>query len=172
MSTSPTPTLEVNRRLRLGRAWWAVPVVAVAVTAGWVATHPPALPLTQGPVTASAPAGESVFVGAFTPGSDFDRTLSISGIKLHATSSVELTLTPWLCRGGSVSVTVRPEAFCETMVNPEGQTLTRGDSIVVEATGAAEGAAVIDPVRIAYRDGLQWATQRAGAEITLRVLPR
>jgi hypothetical protein len=100
----------------------------------------------------------------------FDRTLQLSGVKVHITANTEVEATPYLCRGGSISVTTEPEAFCEDLVNPEGQAFGPGDSIILEVSGDETAIAVIDAVRLGFREGLQWGTHEAGsaAIVTIR----
>ena len=43
---------------------------------------------------------------------------------------------------------------------------------MLEVVGDVPGVVEIDRVRIAYRDGLQWATQDAGAPSQVTVLAR
>ena len=47
-----------------------------------------------------------------------------------------------------------------------------GDEIVLEVVGDVPTVVEIDRVRIAYRDGLQWATQDAGSRSQVSILAR
>ena len=105
-----------------------------------------------------------LYVGMFAAADDFDRTLRISGVKVHTTTSAELSVTPLLCRRGTVGVTTRPEQFCADLVDPEGERLVGGDSIVLKIESAEAAVAVIEQVRIAYREDIRWDTQPAGAD--------
>jgi hypothetical protein len=69
-------------------------------------------------------------------------------------------------------VTTTPETFCRDLGPTEGATLEGGDEIVLEVSGDAPTVVDIDRVRIAYRDGLQWATQDAGAPAMVSILAR
>jgi hypothetical protein len=164
--------LQVRRRQRLGLVGWLLALVVVAAVVGWVSTHPADLPTSSERVTASTPVGTPVYVGVFGAPSDFDRTLHVSGVKIFAVSTVEMDITPWLCRGGSVGVTTTPDAFCSELVDTEGATMRAGDEIVLEVSGEEPGSVAIDPVRVAYRDGFQWATQDAGSAAVVSLLPR
>ncbi len=62
-------------------------------------------------------------------------------------------------------MTTTPETFCTSVGPTEGATLRSGDEILLEVVGDAPGAVAIDRIRIAYRDGLQWATQDAGSRV-------
>ena len=120
--TGPPEALTLRKRSRLlVRLVWLLGLAVVASVAGYVATHPDELPTAPGVVTASTPAGRPVFVGVFAPTGDFDRTLQISGVKVFATSPGPVTITPHLCRGGSVGVTADPTPFCSELVPHRGR---------------------------------------------------
>lgn len=165
-----------NGVLVVRRSRWATAIGAVLVLVvmlgvmAWYATSPDPLPTSDRTVPASTSVGQPIYVGVFRGGSGFDRTLSLSGVKVHTTSSTELTVTPLLCRDGAVGVTSDPQAFCTELVNPEGERLTPNDSIVLEVTSNEPAVAVIDPVRLAFREHLQWATLPAGSGAIVRVL--
>jgi len=166
-------SLQVRRRPRAALVGWVLGIVAVAAIVAWVSTHPPALSTSTTTVTASTPVSQPVFVGVFTAPADFDRTLHLSGVKIFATSTAgDALITPHLCRGGSVSVTTDPEAFCSDVVGTEGTTMGAGDEIVLEVSAAAPGTIAIDRIRLAYRDGLRWGTQDAGSPARVTVIPR
>lgn len=167
----PAAPLLVRRRRRVIWATAVVVVVAVAAVAVWYAGSPAQLPTTEQPIEASTPAGVPIYVGVFVPPADFGRAVHVSGVKVHATSGAPLTVSPLLCRGGAVRVTSDPGPFCEELVDPEGAELGAGDSIVLEVRGDTPTDAVVDRVRVAYRDGLQWDTQEAGAPATVTILP-
>lgn len=165
--------LQVRRRSR-----WPVRVaelVGIAVfvaVVGYVATHPEELPTSEGVLTASTPVNESIYVGVFRADADFGRTLEISGVKVFAVSSVAVTITPHLCRGGSLGVTSEPELFCAELVGTEGASMSPGDEVVLEVVGDQPGTVTIERVRVAYRDGLQWSTQFAGSPAVVTILSR
>jgi hypothetical protein len=69
-------------------------------------------------------------------------------------------------------VTTTPDTFCAELGPTEGATMRAGDEVVLEVAGAAPGVVVIDRVRVVYRDGLQWATQDAGAPSQVTILAR
>ncbi|MDP2771978.1 MAG: hypothetical protein Q8O61_00355 [Nocardioides sp.] len=169
MSTAP---LQVERRPRWRHAVWAVVVAAVLVVTIWYVNSPTALPTSERTIAVSTPVDQPVYVGVFAPASDFGRTLHLSGVKVHTTSNSEVSVVPMLCRGGTIGVTTEPESFCADLVNPEGETFGAGDDIVLEISGAEPAIAVIDRVRLGYRDGLQWGTHEAGAGAVIRILAR
>ncbi len=152
-------------------AYVVVLVVLLAVI-GWVSTHPEALATTDATVRAETPVGESVYLGVFATPADFDRTLHIAGVRVFASATAEVTIVPHVCHGGSLNVTTTPESFCAELGPTEGATLESGDEIVLEIVGDAPSVVDIDRVRIAYRDGLQWATQDAGARSLVSILAR
>jgi hypothetical protein len=144
-----------------------VGAIALAV---WHAQHPAPLPVEDRTVSASTPVGEPVYVGvADGIGS---RTLQLSGVKVSTTSNTMVDVVPLLCRDGRIEATTDPDAFCAALVNPEGQTLEADDSIVLRVSSDEPAIAVIDPVRLGFRDGLQWGTLPTGAGAVVRVLAR
>jgi hypothetical protein len=154
-------------------AWALAGLVAVASLGGgaWFVTHPEPLPTSDAMVHATTPVGQPVYVGMFTP-DDFDRTLRLSGVKVHTTSSVDVDVQPLLCRSGTIGVTTDPASFCADLVDPEGESFGPGDSIVVVVTAQAPGAAVVDRVRLGYREALQADTQEAGQTAIVTILDR
>jgi hypothetical protein len=154
----------------LVRLVWLLGVALAATVVAYVATHPDELPTTDGVVTASTPSGRPVFVGVFAAPAGFGRSVHVSGVKVFATAPGPVTITPHLCRGGSVGVTTDPTPFCSEVVPTEGATLRAGDEIVLEVVGDVPGTIAIDRVRIAYRDDFQWATQRAGRPAVVTIL--
>ena len=152
---------------------YAVVLVVLLAVLGWVTTHPDPLPTSNTRVVASTPVTEPVFVGVFGTAADFDRSLHISGVRVFATSTAgDVTVIPHVCHGGSINVTTTPESFCAEFGPTEGATFDEGDEIVLEVVGDTPAVVEIDRVRIAYRDGLQWATQDAGAPSQVTVLAR
>lgn len=169
MSTAP---LQVERRPRWRLAVWAAVAVAVVAVVVWYVNSPEELPTSDTTISASTPVDQPVYVGVFAPDANFVRTLHLSGVKVHTTSNTEVSVVPLLCRGGTIGVTTEPETFCDDLVDPEGQTFRAGDDIVLEISSAEPAIAVVDRVRLGYRDGLQWGTHEAGAGVVVRVLAR
>lgn len=128
----------------------------------WYATTPEDLPTTDKTISAPGVVGTPLYVGMFSAPDGFDRTLRISGVKVHATTSADLTVTPLLCRRGTVGVTTGPDQFCSDLVDPEGQRMVGGDSIVLKFEASTPVIAVVDQLRIAYREDVRWDTQPAG----------
>jgi hypothetical protein len=163
--------LRVRGRSRWAvRAGWFTALAVFAVLTGYVATSPEALPTSDEVVTASTPVDRPVFLGVFQADASFGRSLTISGVKVFAESTVPVTITSHVCRGGSLGVTTEPEAFCAELVPTEGATLAAGDEVVLEVTGAEPGTVRIERVRLAYRDRLQWATQFAGSPALVTII--
>jgi hypothetical protein len=169
--TTGTLAVKPSRRGLRFTAYAVVLVLLVAVI-GWVSTHPDDLPTSQKRVMASTPVAEPVFIGVFDTSADFDRSLHVSGVRVFATSTVDVTIIPHVCHGGSINVTTTPKTFCAELGPTEDVALDEGDEVVLEVVGDAPGVVDIDRVRIAYRDGLQWATQDAGAPAQVTILPR
>lgn len=177
--TSLTPEQAGSARLavrpsRTGSrvALYVVVLAVLLAVAGWVGTHPEELPTTDTVVRAETPVSTPVYVGVFGTPADFDRTLHVSGVRVFAEATGDVTIVPRVCHGGSVNVTSTPEAFCSELGPTEGATLRAGDEIVLEVVAETPGVVDVDRVRIAYRDGLQWATQDAGARARISVLAR
>lgn len=176
-SVTPEPPGPGALALTPSRRGWRITTYAVALLVllaviGWVSTHPKALATTDTTVRAETPVGEPVYVGVFGTPSDFDRTLHLAGVRVFASSTADVTIVPHVCHGGSVNVTTTPESFCRELGPTEGATLEAGDAIVLEIMGEVPGVVEIDRVRIAYRDGLQWATQDAGSRSQVSILAR
>jgi hypothetical protein len=150
----------------------ATVLVALSVAAGcaWYVTHPSDLPTSGRTVHATTPTGQPVYVGVFAATGGFDRTLRLSGVKVHTTSTTDVEVVPLLCRGGTIGVTSDPATFCTELVNPEGQSFGPGDDIILEITGDAAGVAAVDSVRLGYREGIQAATQDAGVPVVVNIL--
>lgn len=157
----PRPSFQ-SRRWRIGLI--SVAVLLLLAWFAWYATTPEDLPTDDRTMSASGVVGSPLYVGMFSPTDDFGRTLRISGVKVHATSSADIEVTPVLCRRGTIGVTTQPEQFCAELVNPEGERLVGGDSIVLRIESATPVVAVIDRIRIAYREDVRWDTQPAGRE--------
>lgn len=158
-------------RSRLGVLIGGVLLLAGAIAlAVWHAQHPAPLPVEDRTVSASTPVGSPVYVGV--AGGIASRTLHLSGVKVHTTSNTMVDVTPLLCRDGRIEATTDPDAFCSALINPEGQALDADDSIVLRVSSDEPAIAVIDPVRLGFRDGLQWGTLPTGAGAVVRVLAR
>lgn len=167
------PDLQVRGRShRVVRLVWVTGLVVAASVVGYAATHPDELSTSEVVRTASTPVGEPVYLGVFQADADFGRTLDVNGIKVFAVSTVPVTITPHLCRGGSLGVTSEPELFCSELVGTEGVTMTAGDGLVLEVSGEQPGVVDIERIRVAYRDDLQWATQFAGSPAVVTIIGR
>ena len=163
-------------RVRDRSRWWVRLAVltglAVFAAGVWyVTTHPEELPTSDRVVTATTPVGQPVYLGMFQANADFGRTLEVSGVKVFATSTVPVTITPHLCRGGALGVTSDAALFCSELVGTEGVTMGAGDQIMLEVSGEEPGVVRIERIRVAYRDNqLQWATQFAGSPAVVTIL--
>jgi hypothetical protein len=176
-SVTPEPAAPGKLAVTPSRRGWRITAYAVvlAVLLGvvaWVSTHPDELPTTDREVRAQTPVATPVYVGVFGTPADFDRSLHIAGVRVFATATADVTIVPHVCHGGSVNVTTTPESFCRSFGASEDTSLTSGDEIVLEVVGDVPATVDIDRVRVAYRDGLQWATQDAGAPARVSILAR
>ena len=116
--TSLTPRPAEPGRLAVTpsrRGWritaYVVFLLAMLAVLAWVSTHPEALATSNTRVQAESPVGRPVYVGVFGTPADFDRTLHVSGVRVFASSTSEVTIVPHVCHGGSVSVTTTPATF-------------------------------------------------------------
>ncbi|MCX6400223.1 MAG: hypothetical protein NTX33_09870 [Propionibacteriales bacterium] len=149
--------------------FWRIGLIALAVLMflawfAWYATTPEDLPTDRRTATGSGVVGTPLYIGMFSPPDDFGRTLRIAGVRVHATASAEIKVTPVLCRRGTVGVTTQPEQFCSDLINPEGERMIGGDSIVLRIESDSPAVAVIDRIEIAYREDVRWGTQPAGRQ--------
>lgn len=167
-STDPGLAVAPGRLLR--RTVLALAATGIAIFVWWFVTNPSALSTREGHVTAVTTAGRPVFVGLWTAPADFGRTLDIAGVRLRADSTVEVSLEPLLCRGGSIGVTSDPEPFCRELLDPAGATLQPGDSVVVRVVAQETGAVYLDRPTVAFREGLRWGARQAGTDAVLAVV--
>jgi hypothetical protein len=151
---------------------YVVVLAVLLAVLGWATTHPDPLPTSDERVDASIPVTVPVYLGVFGTGAGFDRNLHVSGVRVFATSTVDVTIVSYLCLGGSVNVTTTPDSFCTELADTEDSVFVAGDEIVLEVRGDEPGVVEIDRVRVAYRDGLQWAVQDAGAPAQVTILAR
>lgn len=143
-----------------------VVLLAVLVVVGgwlvWFLRSPGGLPTDDRTVNATGVVGTPVYVGVFTVPSDFDRDLHVDGVKVRTEASADVEVTPLLCQDATVEVTTAPDQFCDDLVNPEGQTLGAGDSIVLEIQADQPVEAHIDRIEIGFRQDIRSATEPAG----------
>jgi len=146
--------------------WGLVGCLAVLLVSWftWYATTPEPLPRSDDTVNASGVAGKPIYLGMFAATDGFDRTIRIAGVRVHVTASAKVTITPLLCRQGAVGVTTDPRQFCDDVLDTEGQRLSGGDSIILKIESTEAAIAVIDQIKVAYREDLTWGTQPAGAQ--------
>ncbi len=159
LSREPRLTFQSRRSRRIALALALVLATAWTV---WYALTPEKLPISDKVVSAGGVAGAPFYVGMFAVPDSFGRTVRVSGVKVHTTSNAKIDVTPLLCRHGTVGVTTQPAQFCSDLVNPEGQRLSAGDSIILKVEAAQATLAVINRLKIAYREDLRWDTQPAG----------
>ncbi|WP_148616039.1 hypothetical protein [Nocardioides rubriscoriae] len=162
--------LELQRRPRLLLVVGTVLLVMATAMAWWRSSTPEPLPLSETVVNASTKVGRPVYVGVFTAGPDFRRTLRISRVTIRTTGS-DVGVTALLCRGGSIGVTQDPQPFCAQLVDPEGQDLRAGDGIVLQVVSDQPAVATIQRVRVAFREHFRSGTEPAGSSAVVRVLP-
>jgi hypothetical protein len=144
----------------------AVTAAVVLIPASWLVWYvntPSELPVAAREISDTAVSGQSVYVGMFTAPNGFDRTLHVSGVKVHTVATTtEVEVTPLLCRGGTVTVTTAPDVFCAELVNPEGEPFTDGDTILVDVRADQPAAVVVERIEIGFREGIRSGTLPAG----------
>ena len=176
-SVTPEPAGPGALAVTPSRRGWRITTYTVMLAVllgvvGWVSTHPDPLATADKPVQAETPVGQPVYVGVFAAPADFDRALHLAGVHVFATSSAAVTIVPHVCHGGSVNVTTIPDSFCRELGPTEDARFESGDAIVLEVVSDVPAVVAIDRIRVAYRDGLQWATQDAGEPAVVSVLAR
>lgn len=167
---SSEPALGVTPGRWLRRLGLAAGAVAGLLFVWWFVTNPSSLPVRSGHVTAVTTVGRPVYVGLWSTDADFGRTLDVAGVRLRADATVEVSLEPVLCRGGSVGVTTDPAPFCRELLDPAGAELRPGDSLVVRVLADEAGAVFLDRPVLAFREGPRWGTREAGTEAVLAVV--
>lgn len=173
-ATPPTADRSVDLGVRRSR-WRTVTAVAafavlLVALGSWWATHPSDLPVREGHVTAVTTPGRPVYVGMVT-GSEVGRVLRLGGVHVTTEATVPVEVEPLLCRGGSVSVTADAAAFCVDLLDPTGEQLRPGDSLVVEVSAEEAGAAYVSQLTLAFRAGLQVGRQPAGTRAVVAIIP-
>lgn len=166
------PALSVRLRRQVRLALGIVVGVLLVALAVWYVNSPSPLPTSNATINASTTAGRPVYIGVFAASKEFERSLRLSGVKVRTTANTRVEVVPYLCRNGSLAVTTDPAAFCGELINPEGQPFEPGDSIVLEVSSDETAIAVIDRVRLGFREGLQWGTREAGSSAIVRIQAR
>ncbi len=150
--------------------WLLFPVVAVALVV-WYALNPSPLQVRTEDGEVSVPAGTAVFVGvaALDPGRDLLlRDVEVDG----ATTGTEVELL--MCRDGRISTTTSAEAFCGLVLPVSEESLTMGSADQLILRVASEDARTVapGPVRVAFREGLQWGEQEIDPRFEITFLDR
>lgn len=164
-------SLEVPRRQRpekRSKLWrTAVILATLAVTVGWLIWFlrtPDDLPTESSRVTEAGVVDQTVYIGMFAVGEDFDRTIRISEISIDVTPEADVEVTPLICRGGSISFTTDAESFCPELEEANDADFSSGDSIVLGVTASAPNVVEVGQLEISFRDGIRWGTKDAGIE--------
>ena len=145
-----------------------VTLLGLAGAAWFWVVHPQDLPVDGRERTARTPTGAPVYLGIART----DRTIHITGVRLQVEASAPVEVRLLRCVGGDVQVTTDPSAFCTDLEDPSGHALAPADSLIVEVTGEAAGAAYIRPPQISFTDGLQRGTRRAGSPAVVTIVGR
>ena len=167
--TDPAAVLGVTRNRWRSLAVGLVAAALLLVTVSWWATHPADLRVREGHVTAVTTPGRAVYVGMVS-GAEVDRTLRLGGVHVRTEATVPVEVVTLLCRGGSVSVTSDADTFCADLLDPTGQQLRPGDSLLVRVTGQDAGAAYVGRLTLAFRSGLQVGSRPAGIRAVVAIV--
>lgn len=138
-------------------------VLAVAWLVWYVLT-PEQLPTSDDEAQATSLIGTPVYVGMFRAPEDFGRELHVRSVAVDAMAGddIDLEITPLLCRGGAISTTTDPDPFCDELVDPAGDDLAPGDSIVIAVDADAATVVIVDRIEISFREGIVTGTKPAG----------
>lgn len=138
----------------------------------WYANTPESLPVDKRDVQATGVTGKPLYIGMFSVPDGFDRAIKMSGIKVKVDASAKVKVTPRLCRSGNVGVTTSPAQFCKRVIDPAGQALGSGDSILLEVTAEQAALIKVDRIKVGFREGLRWGTSPAGRSgATISIVP-
>lgn len=164
-------SLEVHRRPRPAQRsrWWRIAAVvgAILLVIGWLVWFlrtPEDLPVSSRTADGGGVVGQEVYVGMFAVGDGFDRSIEISEVEVDVDADADVEVTPKLCRDGSLGVTTDASGWCPELIDPEGEKLDDGDSIVLVVTADEPTEVRIGRLRISFRDGIRWGTKDAGLE--------
>lgn len=161
-STRTTAMIAAGCAAALALAWYV-----------WFINTPAELGTSGRTASGSTVVDRTLYIGMYAVPDEFDRDIRLSGVKVSARADVAFEIEPLLCRGASVGITSEPQRFCDELVNPEGQHLTAGDSVVLSVSAQEPGVVRIDRIRIGFHEDLRSDTQEAGlAGATVTVSPR
>ena len=136
-------------------------------------TNPEELPRGGGTVDATPKAGETIYVGV-TDDRDLDesRELHIRDVTFKQVNRGAVDVEALVCHDGSLNTTANPEPFCESVEKAEGATiqLGGGDQLVISVTAESSQTVELVDMELAYREGLQWATQPIGPSVVVDVI--
>jgi hypothetical protein len=163
-------SLQVRRSRRGLVLLWVVVIAVVVAFGAWYVTHPAPLPTPDEPLEVSAPLGEAVYVGAYDPAADDDRTLHLGEVSIQVEG--EATVAVQVCRDGAVSETTEPETFCSSLDDAANATVEPGDTLVLEIVEDQPGEATVGPAQVSFREGIQWDTQPVGPVVDATFVSR
>lgn len=164
---TPQDGLDVGRRRLLRWAWIPILLIVVGI-AWWWAFHPANLPTSPTQMTATVKSGQTVYIGV-PVGATKQRTLSIHSARVTADGA---EVSVWVCAGGSVSTTTRPEPFCETWKGAKNANLrlAGGDQLVLGVASDSPGTVEVGRIRLDFSDGLQRGSSDIGPTYSVTFL--
>lgn len=148
------------------RLRWILALLAIlALVVAWVVWYlktPDGLSTSADTVEDAGAVGQDLYVGMWAVGDDFDRTIRIDEIEVPVDADADVTVTPKLCAGGTVSVTTDAASFCPELEDVDGADFEAGDSIVLVVNASAPTTVEIGRLEVSFHDGIRWATDDAG----------
>lgn len=162
--SAPSSALQVRSSSRWSRLTWLLPVAALLIVFAWYATHATPLPEPGSPVEATTPADAPVYVGMMGPG---ERTLTLREVGVQVTGG---DARAQICRGGSLGITTEADTFCSDLEDAAGATLEPGDQLVLQVVGSSGATVTTEPLRVSYREGLQFGEGETGRAVEVTVL--
>ena len=154
--------------------WLWVPVILVlAGFAAWWMTHPEELPSADRTMDATTKAGQTIYVGVTDDAAiDETRELHIREVTFTKVTRGAVDIEALVCHDGSVNTTANPEPFCGSVEKAEGATmeLGGGDQLMISVTAESSQIIELIEMEVAYREGLQWATQPIGPSVVVDVI--
>jgi hypothetical protein len=178
MTNADPPTMDSPSGFEVGGPRWTrwlwVPVILVlAGFAAWWMTHPPELPDSQDTLNATTKAGQTIYVG-LTADDDVDETreLHIRDVTFTKQARGSVVVEALVCHHGSINTTADPEPFCDSVEKADGANISLGggDQLVISVTADSSQIVTLEDVEVAYREGLQWATQPIGPTLVVDVI--
>lgn len=165
----PSSSLEMTHRPRSARRsrWWRILAVvgALALAVGWFVWFlrtPEELPVSTNTIEDQGVVDQELYVGMFAVGDGFDRTITISDVRVDVDADGDVEVTPLVCRGGSLRVTPDADPFCSEIVDVDGAEFSGGDAIVLSVSASEPTEVTIGRIEVSFSEGIRSGTTAAG----------